>query len=216
MQMSNSLGARARQSGTGQDLGICIDLLIDTAKGGVEYALLDIGSTFQVTQALVSRRRLRWSDNDLVVALTQEEVEDRCVDIEADTQSAEAVNLAAMPPVVVGPFGYTVAPVMAGAMANVLADQSARPKIDERHAHWYWYQSLDGLPLFDSSGPLGRLSDIILDPETLHCQQLVAEDENGEHTRYPFATLRSVTRQGESLILDTTQPPGYVPEDSAE
>ena len=112
----------------------------------------------------------------------------------------------ALPPVVVGPLGYTFSPVMMAAGLHASADQSfpAPPegRADlvsesggrlaglERCSDWL------GLEAFGPGGSLGRIDDLIYDRDYVLTAVRV---EDG--TEMPMARLRNIAEQGH-LVFD--------------
>lgn len=210
MNLTDMIGAEARQRSGDAALGTCTDLLIDTANKRIEYVLFNATWGFAHHPIVVARARVTWSGDAFIVDLSDAELEARH-ERAAGPDADGPLDLSSMPPVVVGPFGYTVAPVMAAALMNTAAEGThggTRPAIDEKHRDWHWFGTLKGLPIFDSSGPLGDLADIIVKRDTLDCVSLVA-DKSGRRALFPFDKLRHVTRDDRSIVLELSSTPPY-------
>jgi len=213
MKMSGLVGAEVRRSG-GADLGTCIDVLVDTEAGRVVYAFVDKGPATNLDHALYSRDKMKVVDGALELDVSDEEISaaHERVGEEDEPGPAMPLDLSSMPPLVVGPFGYTVAPTMAGAVANAYAESSrheARPEIGEGHGQWHWFANLRGLPVFSERGELGKLSDIIVNPDGLFCVTLMVTTDHGEIYALDFAKLRMVSRDEKSVVLDLEKTPPY-------
>ena len=210
MNLTDMIGAKALQRGGEAALGSCTDVLIDAANAQIEYVLFDAAWGLTNHSIIVARARVGWAEDGWIVDLSDSELAARH-DREAEPDEYGPLDLSSMPPVVVGPFGYTVAPLMAAALMNTVAEgkhKGTRPAIDEKHRDWHWFGTLKGLPLFDSSGPLGDLADIIVKPDTLECVSLIA-DESGRRALFPFEKLRHVTRDDRSIVLELSSTPPY-------
>jgi len=214
MKLSELMGTRVRRTGGGGDLGTCIDVLVDTEAGRVVYALVEKGPPANLDHALYAHRKMRVVDGVLELDVTGEEISaahDRVGEEDAPGP-AMPLDLTHMPPLVVGPFGYTVAPAMAGAVANAYAEKSrheTRPEISEGHEQWHWFANLRDLPVFSERGELGRLTDIIVNPDGLLCVTLMVTTDHGEIYALDFAKLRMVGRGETSVVLDLEKTPPY-------
>ncbi|WP_223423057.1 PRC-barrel domain-containing protein [Tateyamaria pelophila] len=209
MKISEMIDAPVFDRDSDREMGSVTDALIDTLTGDIPYVLIDTSMGLGHAPVLVSRDRFTQRDGRWKVHISEEE--SLRSKAEADEQSTTPLDLSMMPPALVGPFGYTVSPVMASALINTLTGKSRkeRPAIDQSHSDWFWFDTLHGLPLFDSSGSLGNLADVMVDPVQLACLSLVAQGEDRTLTTHDMGTLRHVTRDENSIILELSDPPPY-------
>lgn len=209
MNLTEMIGAPVFDPESNTETGTIVDVLIDTDIGTIPYVLIDNVHGPAREGALVSRTGLTrrdgsWCAKDLTQVLATHR--DR-----GDVPPAGSLDLTSMPSALVGPFGYTVSPVVAGALINSITGRKriARPEIDQNHANWFWFETLQGLPLFDSSGPLGDLADIVIDPDHLRCVSLVVKAEDGTQATHVFDKMRHVSRDEDSIILELSSTPPY-------
>jgi hypothetical protein len=209
MKLTKMIDAPVLDLDSDTETGTLVDVLIDTRSGDVQYVLIDKATGLGHESVLVSRQRIAHRDGRWHVHITPEEVVLRDPGIRRDANTP--LDLCTMPPVLIGPFGYTVSPVLAGAMINAITGKSRaeRPTIDQSHSDWFWFDSLQALPLFDSSGPLGHLADIVIDPMGLTCLSLVSRADDGAMATHAMGTLRHVTRNQDSIILELSDTPPY-------
>ncbi|MEL6644876.1 MAG: hypothetical protein AAFQ79_13160 [Pseudomonadota bacterium] len=209
MDIQDLIGSDVRRRGTAAPVGQCVDVVIDTATGEVPYLLLDITGENGPIQVMVRPEAVILSDQSIVL------------DVEADTMDAalkksapaeaQPVDLTALPPLLVGPFGNTIAPAMFGAVYNATAgrNRTARPTIDARHASWHWFEDLQDRPVFDETGQIGTLITISVDKALLRCTDLTVKTERDGDLTLSFDTLRNVSRTEHHLVLQRTDPPPH-------
>ncbi|MFP7673980.1 PRC-barrel domain-containing protein [Marivita sp. S0852] len=194
---------------SGAKSGKIVDVLIDIESGALRYVLIDPVDKWTHTHFLLSQARLTNNDGRWLAHVSdQDRAASNNDQSDADTRP---LNLHTMPPVLVGPFGYTVSPMLAGALFNALTgkDRIERPEIDQSHSDWFWFETLHGLPLFDSSGPVGHLADFVIDPDKMLCLTLVAAEDEDRRTPYAIDTIRHVTSHEDSIIVELSDPPPY-------
>lgn len=191
------------ESRDGRRLGRCVDLLIDVAARRVVYVLLDLDG--EGGEALLGRDHLTLSGAKFVSDTTPDQIATR--EIGAEHEDPPPLDLRDMPPLVVGPFGYTFAPAMAGALFNSIGDSDedsqhlARPKIDRDEDDWHWFSHIQGLPVFEVTRELGAVRDIVVNPEGLTCLTLKTETDRGELQQFDFADIRYVTQGEDSVVM---------------
>ncbi|MEL6517011.1 MAG: hypothetical protein AAFQ39_04790 [Pseudomonadota bacterium] len=209
MKITEMIGRTARRRGVREEIGTCIDVLIDTKTNAVLYALVELGVSRGRALAIVARDRIAVEDGALVLGLTDDDL-DRAERL--DTSAPEGpIDLTTMPPVVIGPFGYTVAPTMAGALINAMTgnDRAERPAVDSVSPTWHWFENLHGLPVFDETGLLGHLDTIVVNPASFDCMTLTARTDRGELLSFAFDKIRHVSRGEQSIVLELAKIPPY-------
>ena len=122
----NSL--RALLGGTvrveGDDLSVS-DAWIDPGSMALRYVGLDVGGWLDRHVALVLAQSLAWSEDGWRADVTRAEIEGD----EARLDEGEGwIDIASLPPVITGPFGFTVSPMLIG--AGLLSEAE-----DERPPH---------------------------------------------------------------------------------
>lgn len=166
----------------------------------LRYAAVDIGGWFDRREVLVELDRFGPPDEDAwPVSLGREELE------EAPALGADSAGWGeALPPLVVGPFGYTFSPLMmaagmeasaerqvgtAGEMPGDALDRSGGHLHDmERSTNWI------GRDAFGPEGYLGRVADMVVTDRALTAAVL----EDG--TELPLARLRHMAEQGHAVF----------------
>lgn len=212
VRLSDLTGARVRRLGGAEGIGTCADFVIDVPRARLARLLVERQTDIGPRQALISADRLSMAAGDMAASVREEELSAEGV---PGSVIRAALDLEALPPVVVGPFGNSMAPVMAAAVMNALRpgapgeDTAARPAIDRTRGSWHWFSRLRGLPVFDMRGKLGRLSDIVLDRRRLGAVRLDVEPDEGEVRSFPFAALRNVDPEETSIVLEPAGTPPY-------
>lgn len=187
------------------------DFLFDAGQGAVKYAALDIGGWFDQTQVLIAASRLGEPDTgkrEFVVNLASAEVES-APRWEPDGETFP-FDMAHLPPLVVGPFGSTYAPMMMAAQMNEAQaadrDEGAElpPGADRLDRFSIWL----GTEVFGSDGELGRLGDMLLDPVRMELTHFVIETGGilsaQEHV-LPYQTLRHMAKGDTHVVLSTSK-----------
>lgn len=209
MDIQDLIASDVRRRGEADPAGRLLDVLIDTSNGDVVYALLEITGDSGPVQALVRPSAVVASDEALVLNVEADAL--AAVTEKGAPPEAQPIDLTTLPPLLVGPFGNTVAPALFGALYNATAGRNrvARPALDERHASWHWFEDLQDRTVFDETGKIGTLVTFGVDPASYRCVDLTLKDDLGEHLTLPFQTLRNVSRTEHHLILDRTDPPPH-------
>jgi hypothetical protein len=188
-----------------------VEVFFDPKERRLRYLAVDIGGWFDVEEVLVSAELLvppddgrdHWSlrlDADALAAAPRW----------GERVTAAPADLTGWPPVIVGPFGGTYAPMLL--YEQMMAAESAVPSSPpetgpgealvhrlERATEWL------GAPAFGTDGELGRVDDILFDIATLKLARLVLgsggllSHRAGE---VPIAAVRHMARQGTHLVLD--------------
>jgi hypothetical protein len=210
MNLTTMIGAPARQMSGGSMRGECRDVLIDTAQARIVHAVFDVPWGFSSRYLVVPAQRLEWADGEWSLDIKDADVEGERT--EDGGSSDTSVEIGEFPPVIVGPFGYTVAPMMAGALINSMNEDAVpvapTPEVTET-PEGHWLNRLKGLPLFDTTGALGTLVDIVVDPAGLDCISFTADSERGQRAAFPFDSMRHVAKDGSSIVLELSASPQY-------
>lgn len=169
----------------------------------LRFVGLDVGGWLDSHVALVPAERMRW-DGGWRAEATREEVE---ADEARLREASGPLDLAALPPVVTGPFGYTISPLMiaAGLMSETREEAPpAPPSGDEPETPRERAGSLPrvsdwlGLPVAARYDVLGRgseagpaIADLLIEPPTHALSHAVVEVE-GVRRAVPMAHLGEI------------------------
>ena len=172
------------------------DAWIDPREMALRYVGLDVGGWLDRHVALVSADRLRWSREEGVLGGWRAEVTRAEVEAEEArlTEGSGPIDLAALPPVVTGPFGYTISPLLIGAGLMAEADDGAPPRppgedrAGDEDAPRAQARALDragdwiGAPIAARHDVAGRgaeagpvVADLLIDPDDLRITHAVVE-----------------------------------------
>ncbi|RYH11328.1 PRC-barrel domain-containing protein [Tropicimonas sp. IMCC6043] len=187
--------------------------------GMIRYIALDLGGWLTTDTVIVSTDLLsppegdsgRWS-----VSLDEAALE--TAPRWNETDRAEEIDLRLWPPVIVGPFGSTISPILLYEQLQAGKDDrdddtldgtSAAPLIRslQRVGHWL------GLPAFDASGEIGRLHDMDFDPQNGRILAFVLNGPGPLPSRgaaLPYVMLRHIAEQGTHLVFGETAVPEEV------
>ena len=189
------------------------DILFDTRDGALKYLVVDTGAWFESQQTLVAAAligRVDVENAEIVLTASRDEFE-RAPRWEGEHEPLIPM-LSALPPLVVGPFGSTYAPLALTAEWSALSDERTEDDIDSdpraekavdlfETAH-NWLDSA----VFGRDGELGSLDDLLVDPDTRKITHLVISNGSvmrGKLLVVPYAVLRYRAKGGH-LVVDTT------------
>lgn len=169
----------------------------------LKYLALDTGTWFTSDIALISARLMsEFSPADTTVKLdtTEEGIKSAPIWQEGSTSFVDS-----MPPILIGPFGSTISPMMIAAIAeeSETPQQSAQPLIKGLHS----FTSFVGMDVFGTDGDLGKVTDILFEDAGLRLTHLVIENATeavGDERIIPLEKLRYMADQDTHLVLDLT------------
>ncbi len=187
------------------------DLLFNVPGGRMKYLVVDTGAWLESQQTLVAASLVGDIDTE-----TGEVLLDATPDQFADAprwhgdDDALGPILSALPPLVVGPFGSTYAPLaMVSEMSGMQSDQPemqndprAEAAIERFEPARSWLQA----EIFGRDGELGTLGDLLLDTRSGRVTHLVVDNGSvlrGKLLVVPFEMLRHRATGGH-LVLDIT------------
>lgn len=166
------------------------------------YVAVDVGGWLDRREVMVNIDRFDAPEGeDWPVSLGRADLEDAPVIEEEETGPLET-----LPPLVVGPFGYTFSPMLmaAGMNASAQADPTGAPGPTaeaaprtrahgrlagiERSTDWL------GRDAFGPGGAMGPVTDVVVDGRRLTAAIL----EDGTHV--PFERLRRIADQGHAIF----------------
>ncbi|MEO1550421.1 MAG: hypothetical protein AAFR93_08315 [Pseudomonadota bacterium] len=130
-------------------------------KRQVIYVAVDVGTWFTRDTALVAAANVDFSNNSLTYDLRKEHVEHAPRWGGDDPTWFEQFGLSSLPPIIVGPFGNTVSPLMLAAAVQPPHPQEDRPiapvaQIDSLTS----LGDVIGAEAFGTDGPLGHVRDL--------------------------------------------------------
>ncbi|MCF6445859.1 PRC-barrel domain-containing protein [Nereida sp. MMG025] len=115
------------------------------------------------------------------------------------------VFLDKLPPIIVGPFGNTLSPLM---MAAAISPTTDAPDVDEIDtARHHRFSALRGMDVYGKDGQLGWISDFILSKDDLSIQFLVLSTKSQLRTQrhvVPAQKFRHFAQQATHVVLDIT------------
>lgn len=170
------------------------DVFFEPETGALKYLSLETGGWLDPDVVLISAGLVAgYNRDDRTIDLRVEEDELKTAR-KIDPATERTGVLTALPPIVVGPFGGTVSPMMATA---AIAENQAAEVASERHrialpgvertSEWI------GQPVFGTDGELGLLSDLLFDPALSAVTHIVVDDGglfNGRNVVLPLETVR--------------------------
>lgn len=212
MRATQFIGRPVYQASSRLYLGDCADLLVDVKAGSIPFVLLDTKDGTEAALRLLVSSRLSVRDDDLLADLDDDSLPASVKPVVATTgENEQPIDLRNWPPLVVGPFGYTLAPALAGAIFNTasLRGDQEKPHIDKARASWHWFENLTRLPVFDTGGELGTVEDLTFDTATFTCNDLMTRDAKGDGAAYPVSAIRRVTKDADAVIVELSDPPPY-------
>ncbi|SNS53454.1 PRC-barrel domain-containing protein [Tropicimonas sediminicola] len=207
--LRNLHGSRLR---AGDREGTFSDAFFRVEDGCLTHVLVDVGGWLSTDRVLVSSELLMppegaEGDDRWRLSLSEEALE--AAPRWGGAKEAEGIDLLKWPPVIVGPFGSTVSPILMYEQIRALqereeasiASDGRGPQISrdmQRASAWF------GLPAFDASGELGRVQDLEFDPDSRRILAIVLE-ANGAGPdggrEIPYGALRHIGGEGTHLVF---------------
>ena len=187
------------------------DLLFDLETRRVVYATVGLSGS-KSADALVAASMLRDPDpanGTLTMDLGDEDLA-RAPRWEGDQSELDAMLLA-MPPLVVGPFGGTYAPLAMAAMAKDTSDAPQEdPRAEAARERFERLSSWLGKPVFASDGEVGIVADLLHAFDDNRLDWLVVDNDRFFHHRrrvVPFSAIshRAPEETGGHVVLTMSQ-----------
>ena len=177
----------------------------------LRYLAVNIGGWFEIDEVIVSAdllvppdaQRDHWS-------LTVDEAALGAAPRWGEHGLQEPADLTGWPPIIVGPFGGTYAPMLLYEQMVARSPESAPTAPSdgrgdemvyrmERATEWL------GIPAFGTDGELGRVEDMLFEDQTLELEWLVLGRGgvfSHRTAEVPVSAVRHMARQGTHLVLD--------------
>jgi hypothetical protein len=187
------------------------EIFFDPGERKIRYLAVDIGGWFEVREVILAADLLDppgvmgggWS-------LRLDEAALDAAPRWHEGMSDETMDLTGWPPIIVGPFGGTYAPMLLyeQIVDNTRRDAAAAPEAGsgeeivyrlERSSEWL------GLLAFGRDGELGRIDDMLFDATTLRIERLVLGSGGLLSHRVgevPLSALRHMANQRTHVVLD--------------
>ena len=200
------------------------DAWIDPEGMALRYVGLDLGGWLGRHVALVSARRLAWVDDGLVgswrAEVTREEIEGDEARLE---EGGGTIDIRALPPVLTGPFGYTISPMLIGAGLMAEAEEGAPPRAPadeeeggevaprdraralDRAGDWLDRPVAARHDVAGRAGEAGpRIADMLIDPGEMRLTHVVIDADGGARA-VPAAHLGVRPEDGGPVPLALTR-----------
>ena len=173
--------------------------------GRLRYAALGVGGWMTRDEVLVRADRFDTPEPGArvwPVTLSAEAIES-APSWHGGQASGPPIHLENWPPIVVGPFGSTISPLMIAAefAETEHEDHPHGASGDRSVARLERASQRLGGEVFGRDGLLGKLADLTVDPETLEIHHFVVRTDGGEHA-VPYANLRHLAHNATHTVLN--------------
>lgn len=201
------MGARLQ---VGDREGYFRDAFFRIEDGMLRYVAIDIGGWLNTDDVIVSMDLMSPPDPAQDDAPWQVRLSEAALEGAprwTDSGKRQEVDLRNWPPVIVGPFGGTLSPILLYEQVHAAAGDAAEPEDTasaaplvrnlQRAGKWL------GLPAFDASGELGRIRDMEFDPDNGRILAFVLEGPGPMPSRgveIPYRALRHLA-DGETHLV---------------
>ncbi|MEL6646194.1 MAG: PRC-barrel domain-containing protein [Pseudomonadota bacterium] len=203
MKVTELIGTALYHSANESQIGTCVDVLIDIAEGKIACLLVDVGGVGNHRPVLFMRDRIDHRDGKLMADISRDELEAQ----RDEPAFSGPLDIAPLPPVLIGPFGNAVSPALAAALFNAGSevDKTRRPAIDDEHAKWHWFGRLDDLQMVCDGERLGALENIGINFETLTCTHVMISDGLGHIATEPFEIIQDIPQAEDRIVVKTSR-----------
>ena len=200
---------RGQRIDTGGETHEVTEIWFDDESWRLRYLGVDVGGWFSSRTAIVEAGRLRHEGGAWHLDLTKDELEAAPTSEERD--GGHVFDIASLPPVLTGPFGNTVSPMLihAGLLAEAEDEMPPRdPNADrplespvqrdlrrlEPFGEWL------GAAVFGPDGEIGPLSDLLFEPSAQAISALVAMTSDGPRA-IPLGQMRRRAASGGHIVV---------------
>ncbi|WP_425079908.1 PRC-barrel domain-containing protein [Ruegeria denitrificans] len=202
MKLSSLINTPVVPAGTDHAIGRISDIAIRAGQTELEYVLVNLSVAGGNDPVALTADTLELGASEVVCALSQHQVNH--LRQREGGEDPLAVDIEGLPPLVVGPFGNAIAPVVLGAVLNDALRQ--RPQPTPPGSNFRWFTKLQGNPVFDVTGELGRFKEIEFDPDTKALRFLLI-DGRPDILSVPFAELRNIPDDEHYMVLSRSSDP---------
>lgn len=190
------------------------EVFFDSVERRLRYLAVDIGGWFSVHEVIVSAALLEAPGETGGWGLRLDEAALEAAPRWHDRMTDEPVDLTGWPPIIVGPFGDTYAPMLmyeqlvARGRAGTVPAETDGPSEGSGEAMVYRLERVTewlGLLAFGRDGELGRIDDILFDDATLGLERLVLGSGgflSHRAAEVPLSALRHMAHQRTHVVLD--------------
>ena len=188
----------------GKDIaGEVVDVAVQPGKATIPFVLVETNPAGGSAPVLVAGDALRCVDGKLYSVLPKAQF---VAEADGDEPSlGHLVDETAMPPIIVGPLGNTIAPALMAALFNARRQNAPRPDLPDAEAAWV--SEIADQPVFDASGELGRLVDFEIDPDSMVCQEFIIRRPDGARIKLPFSAIRNVPDKASHVVVSGEKGP---------
>ena len=156
------------------------DLYLGTEDRTLRYALVDVGGWFADRTAVIAASKFGAPDSGgrrWPVSLTREEIESApSPGVELpDRRASFALDLGAMPSIVVGPAGGVYSPVLLEAQIAEIAGVTGSAGEDGADTAFFALSAIRGREVEGTDGALGTLSDLLVEEDGFRLSFLVID-----------------------------------------
>ncbi|MEJ6391811.1 PRC-barrel domain-containing protein [Gymnodinialimonas sp. 2305UL16-5] len=173
------------------------DLVFDPADGAARMVLFDDGKWLFNDEMAVGIDRMEAFDAENATwhaRIQPGEIR------EARTVASVPVDITALPPIVIGPFGTTQSPLLllTQLFGNLAHGAASVPSQLERVSDWI------GAPVFGPTGPIAQIIDLHIDTQARRVTE-VTLGLGAQRVRVPFHTLRHFVQSEGYAVTDVTE-----------
>lgn len=191
------------------------EVFFDSVDRRLRYLAVDIGGWFSVHEVIVSAALLEAPGDTGGWRLRIDEAALEAAPRWHDRMADDTVDLTGWPPIIVGPFGGTYAPMLMyeQLVARTRAGSAGQTETEsppagggeamvyrlERATEWL------GLLAFGRDGELGRIDDMLFDEATLGIERLLLGSGgllSHRVAQVPLSALRHMAHQRTHVVLD--------------
>ncbi|NOD84730.1 PRC-barrel domain-containing protein [Ruegeria sp. HKCCD6119] len=202
MKLSDLINKPVVPAGTDHAIGRVSDIAISAGQTELEYVLVNLSVAGGNDPVAFTADTLELGASVIECAFSHQQLHH--LRQRKEDEDPLAVDIKGLPPLVVGPFGNAIAPVVMGAVLNDALRQ--RPQPTPPGSNFRWFTKLRGNPVFDATGELGKLKDIEFDPDTKVLRFLLI-DGRPDILSFPFAELRNIPDDEHYMVLSTSSDP---------
>ncbi|EEX10203.1 hypothetical protein SL1157_2257 [Ruegeria lacuscaerulensis ITI-1157] len=202
MKLSDIITTPVVPTGTEDPIGRVADVAVRAGQAHLDFVLVNMSVTGGYDPVVFSADTLELGVGQVTCAYSQEQIEQ--LRHRKTEESHLPVGIEGLPPLVVGPFGNAIAPVVMGAVLNDALHDRPKPIPSERDCRWF--TELQGNPAFDATGELGTLLDVEIDP-TSKALRFLLIDRGSDTLSIPFAELRNIPDGEHYVVLSRSSDP---------
>ncbi|MDU8911977.1 PRC-barrel domain-containing protein [Aestuariicoccus sp. MJ-SS9] len=169
------------------------DVLLAGDARALRYVVIDTGGWTESNWLLAAASSVSPSEDGTALDVDASDQDLRDAPVWSGAPKALGQMLAAMPPLVVGPFGATHAPLVMSAAQRAAENNDPDPRAEYILQSHLRGQELIGAPVFARDGELGKLADLVLDIEAGALTHLIIAEagaRNGACRIVPVTALR--------------------------